>query len=398
MNSLASLFTHRSLATIYLVVMCTQILMIEGFGVSPLEVCLMGLAPLIFVIKVPYLTKPFWIGVCYMLVVLCCAMRQSYVRFPTIGYLFMFVMTFILYCNLIYDNAFSLEEYRLLLKNFIIAFFYCAILQQVFSSIGLRNIPLFNMVGQSYLSFTHFNTLTFEPSSSARILAFLFLGFLRMEEVSLGYKPSIRYLWDNHKGTLLMFIYVMLFMGSGTAMIAMVCLSLYFLQRKSVLFVLPLLIAGYCLMVNIDYLPVKRMVNAVNATMTFDVDEITTTDNSAAVRINPLINTFTKTDITSSETWFGKGTVSVKERENWYSTIKTAKMGNIDQYGLLSFLIGIILVYICCLPKLLSLETALSFLLIGFTVNNFSYIWGCYYILATTKYFYTNYKSDEENS
>ena len=28
--------------------------------------------------------------------------------------------------------------------------------------------------------------------------------------------------------------------------------------------------------------------------MTLDVDEMTTTDNSAAVRINPLINTLTK--------------------------------------------------------------------------------------------------------
>lgn len=398
MNKLALLFTHRSLAFIYLVVMCTQILIIEGFGVSPLEVFLMGLAPLIFVIKVPYLTKTFWIGICYMLTVLACAMMQSYVRFSTIGYLFLFVTTFIVYCNLIYDNAFSYDEYRLLLKNFIKVFFYCAILQQVFSSIGLRNVPLLNMVGQHYLSFTHFNTLTFEPSSSARILAFLFLGFLRMEEVQLGHKPSIRYLWDNHKEILLMFLYVMLFMGSATAMIAIVCLLFYFLEKKYIFFVLTLLIAGYCIIGNIDYLPAKRMVNAINATITLDVDELTITDNSAAVRINPLINTLTKTDITSAETWFGKGTVSVNERNNWYSTIKTAKMGNIDQYGLLSFLIGIILIYTCCIPKLFSVETLLCFVLVGMTVNNFSYTWGCYYILATTKYLYTNYRSDDEDS
>lgn len=392
MIRLASLFTHRSLAIIYLVVMCTQILMIEGFGVSPLEVFLMVLSPVIFMIKVPYITKVLGVGLCYMLVVFICATMQSYVRFSTIGYLFMFVVTFIMYCNLIYDNAFSFEEYRELLRNFILAFFYCALLQQAFSSIGLRYIPFLNMMGQSYLSLTHFNTLTFEPSSSARILAFLFLGFLRMEECYLGHKPSMRYLWDSHKKVLLTFLYVMLFMGSGTAMIALILLSFYFLQKKYLVTVLPLLFVGYLLIMNLDYLPAKRMINTVNAAMTLDVDEMTLADNSAAVRINPLINTLTKTDLTSSETWFGKGTVSTKERNNWYSTIKTAKMGNIDQYGLLSFVIGFILIYICCIPRLLSLETLLIFLLVGMTINNFSYIWGCYYILATTKYFYNNGK------
>ena len=390
MIRITSLFTNRSLALIYLVVMCTQILIIEGFGVSPLKVFLMGLSPLVLLIKVPYLSKALFVVLCYMFVVFVCATMQLYVRFSTIGYLFMFLMTFVMYYNLVYSGVFSFDEYRNLLRNFILVFFYCALLQQVFSTVGLRYIPFLNMVGQSYLSPTHFNTLTFEPSSSARILAFLFLGFLRMEERFLGYKPDLRYLWNNQRTVLLAFLYVMVFMGSGTAMIALVILSFYFVQKKYLVTTALLIMVGYMVIVNVDYLPVKRMVNTINAAMTLDVDEMTTTDNSAAVRINPLINTLTKTDLTSSETWFGKGTVSTEKQKKWYSTIKTAKMGNIDQYGLLSFLIGLALIYICCIPRLFSVETILTFLLIGMTINNFSYIWGCYYILATTKYFYNN--------
>ena len=37
-------------------------------------------------------------------------------------------------------------------------------------------------------------------------------------------------------------------------------------------------------------------------------------------------------------------------------------MGNIDQYGLLSFLIGLALIYICCIPRLFSVETILRFI------------------------------------
>ena len=61
MIRITSLFTNRSLALIYLVVMCTQILIIEGFGVSPLKVFLMGLSPLVLLIKVPYLSKALFV-------------------------------------------------------------------------------------------------------------------------------------------------------------------------------------------------------------------------------------------------------------------------------------------------------------------------------------------------
>lgn len=69
MIQIGSLFTHRSLAIVYLIVMCTQILFVEGFGVSPLKIVLMSLAPFILTTKVPYLSKAFLIGTLYIIVV-----------------------------------------------------------------------------------------------------------------------------------------------------------------------------------------------------------------------------------------------------------------------------------------------------------------------------------------
>ena len=80
MIQIGSLFTHRSLAIVYLIVMCTQILFVEGFGVSPLKIVLMSLAPFILTTKVPYLSKAFLIGTLYIIVVFFCATMQSYVR------------------------------------------------------------------------------------------------------------------------------------------------------------------------------------------------------------------------------------------------------------------------------------------------------------------------------
>ena len=128
-------------------------------------------------------------------------------------------------------------------------FLLCIITTSILYS-RLKIYSFLNMVGQSYLSPTHFNTLTFEPSSSARILAFLFLGFLRMEERFLGYKPDLRYLWNNQRTVLLAFLYVMVFMGSGTAMIALVILSFYFVQKKYLVTTALLIMVGYMVIVN----------------------------------------------------------------------------------------------------------------------------------------------------
>ena len=106
---LKDLTTNRGIATIYLVTMCTQFVAIEGFGVSKIKVALMALAPLLFIFRVPHMTKAtIWCSL-YMVVVLFCAFQQDYVRFSTIGYLGMFLITYIVYYNLLYKkHAFSL--------------------------------------------------------------------------------------------------------------------------------------------------------------------------------------------------------------------------------------------------------------------------------------------------
>lgn len=388
MIKIRMLFADKPLATIYLVVMCLQFLAIEGFGVSPLEVGLMALAPLLLLTKAPYISKALIGGTIYIAVVFLCVNMQLYIRYSTIGYLYMFVITFILYYNLIYKGAFTAEYYLKLLRYIILAFFLCAILQQIASAIGIRYFPLFNMMGQSYLSPTHFNSLTFEPSSSARILTFLFLAFLRMNEYFMEEgRPTFKYLWRNHKWVLFSYCYVMLMMGSGTALVCLAIVLLYFLRLQYFFLILPIILVSILTLSNIDYLPFQRAKNTLNAALTLDAEEVTKVDNSAAVRVNPIINTFTQMDLSSVETWFGKGTVSVEQRKNWYTSIGSAKMGNIDQYGLLSYIVAVILIFSCCIPRFFSLETLLTFIIIGMTINNFSYIWGCYYILATTKYF-----------
>ena len=385
--SLRCLFQDRAIATFYLVLMCVQLLFIEGWGVSPIKTFAMALAPIVLLVRVPYISKAVIIGLAYIIIVLFCALLQSYVRVSTIGYLAMFVFTFMLYYNLIYSGAFSMSYFMKVLRVFIFSFFVFALLQQLFSAVGIKYFPILNMVGQSYLSPMHFNTLTFEPSSSARVLAFLFLAYLRMHEYVLGHKPTIGYLWTEDKWILIAFLYTMVMMGSGTAMVCIIIMSVYFFQRKHVLVVVPLLFLFLFLAPRIKYAPLQRAVKTINATMTLDVEEVSKADASASLRVAPLINTLTKMDLMSSETWFGSGTSSEKQRSEWYNAVDTMKIGNIDQYGLLSYIVALLIIFLCCIPRFFSIETLLVFVALGMTINNIAYVWGCYFILLTIRYF-----------
>lgn len=117
------IFSNRGIATIYLVTMCTQFVAWEGYGVSDLKVALMALASLLLLFKVPYMTKATMWCSAYMAVVLFCAYMQDYVRFSTIGYLGMFLITYIVYYNLLYEkHAFSLLYFIRLLRFLILMY------------------------------------------------------------------------------------------------------------------------------------------------------------------------------------------------------------------------------------------------------------------------------------
>lgn len=67
--SLKLFISNRSIATIFLVMMCVQIVAIEGYNVSPVKVGLMALSPLIFILSTPYISRAFIWGMAYWV---CC--------------------------------------------------------------------------------------------------------------------------------------------------------------------------------------------------------------------------------------------------------------------------------------------------------------------------------------
>ena len=387
---LKDIVSDRGIATIYLVTMCTQFVAIEGYGVSSLKVALMGIAPLLLLFRVPYMTKATFCCSLYMAVVLMCAYMQDYVRFSTLGYLGMFLITYIVFYNLLYKkHAFQLMYFIRLLRFMILAYAVCLLVQQACVLVGIRNMPFINLYNQYYLAIDKLPTWTQEPSSSARVLGALYYAYLRCCEIVEREKLSLKRIFEPfHRWVTIGYLYTMTTMGSGTAFVVLMIQAMYFVQAKRLWYVVPVFAMLYFILPLLNIHQLDRAVNVINATLTLDAETVQETDVSASSRITPWLNTLNM-DLSSSETWFGKGT-NTREQNVIAHQGQTSKIGNIDQYGLLSYIVSLILVFLCCMD-FMSLSTIMFFAGVGGGVVNMAYPWGILMVFTTIRYFQTIY-------
>lgn len=127
--------------------------------------------------------------------------------------------------------------------------------------------------------------------------------------------------------------------------------------------------------------------------MTFDTEEIKRTDTSAAYRINPMINTLTKLDLSDMDTWFGHGIDYNNKIGNGLSSQSTA--GEIGDYGLIVYLLGLLLVFSCSI-KLISIPAIMYFTGIGGGTANIPYLWGILMVFLCVRFFSSYDISDEQ--
>lgn len=382
-------YNLRNFAIFLIVLFNIQYIPLESRGgVSMVKVAVMAICPLVFFLKTFKLTKIFfWMAAYYGLVMLAAWMHPETFRASTIIYLAMFIFMFITFHNLIYiEEMFSYELFLSVVKGLLMAFTICLFLQQISISLGRVQMPIINLtqvLGRGIGA----NSLSFEPSSAARTMAVLFLAMLRLYEIKFGHAPTVKELFLEARWPLLGFLWSMLTMGSGTAFVALALLAFYFIKRSYALTILPLLIVIYFFVPYIEFTPLQRAYEAVNAAMTLNTDEIIETDTSAATRIAPIINTFTNLDLLDFQTWFGHGIDYGLSFTNATDRMNHRMVGGISEYGLLSFIVMQILIFTCVIRKVISVETLLWLFLFGMAFSNISYVWGAMMIFATVRYF-----------
>ena len=377
------IYEDKVLATIMLVLFNIMFVPIEQGPFSPVKITLMGLCPLIFIAKKPIVTKALVLAAIYWVVCYTLSLLKGEMRFSTLGFLGMYLILYINYYSFIVKGTFTLEYFTKVLKYLIIAYAVVLIGQQMCVLVGLRNMPLLNLQNQFFLSITKLPSLTLEPSHSARILTFTMLGYLRCMEIKKGKRISLQeWFSPEQRIVTFSFLWSMLMMGSGTAFVGMGVLSFYFITRKTVIYIIPLIIGMFMLGQSMELKQMDRAVALAEAASTGSAEEAMAADGSGATRIIPVMNVFTKTDVTQLETWIGKK--NMEKDKYWWKRTDTKIY---DQYGLIAFIISLVFIYSCVIRHFFSIETLLYLILLGFTLGNIYYAWGCLMIMTGVTYF-----------
>lgn len=378
---------NTKIATFYLVLMCIHMHFFEGNTISPIKVVAMSVAPLIWLARCAYFSKALLFGGLYWLSCFLSAYLHPGFRFSTIAYSGMFVATFIMFYNLVYKGAFTLEYFIKLVRWMILAYAGCLVMQQCCILVGIRFMPLINLDNQFYLSITKLPSLSHEPSSTARILGVLFYAYFKCNQYARGAAiPFKQWFKGEHKWVMIGFLWAMLTMGSGTAYIVLAVLSLLFLRRKYIAVAIPLFAAFFLAMPYLENENMNRATSVVQATMTGDAQNVLEADGSAAVRVLPLINTL-NLDFTKEETWIGHGSDAALSNGIFS---KQRMIGCINDYGLISYLLSLMLVFSCSM-RWNSIPTLLFVGVLGAGIGNIAYSWAIIMLLTSHLYFCQNF-------
>lgn len=372
-------------ATCAVIVLNTFFYFEGGAKESIIKLGVMGIAPIIFILRTPSISLAVITGLGYWIWCYFSSLFTGEQRFSTLGFLGMYVITFVVYYNLLHQGVFSFAYFKRLLRFLIMAFGVVLVMQQICMLLGIYNMPIANLHNQYFLSIDKLHSLTLEPSHSARVLAVLSLCYWRMYELECGQRPTLRELLNGEmRWPTILFLWSMLTMGSGTAFVALGLLSLYFITRHTVIYVIPFLCLMFVAAESLELTQYERAKKLAEASLTGDVKKMDEAEGSGSARAKPIVNTLTKTDLFVLDTWVGHGTAKIDPR--WWKR-NNQKLGVIEQYGMIGFIISMFFIYYCVIRRFFSIETLIFLFLFGMSVGNVYYVWGCYMLFAGVRCF-----------
>ena len=397
-------FSHlnHTIVTIYIVLMATQIIALEGFSISPIKVVAMLFAPLIILTSgyIKLVSDALVYGGVFLLTMTICAMCSSHlVAWNRIGYRAMYVMMFICIHYIIYEGHIHLDFIKKVIKVLIIAYGIIFIIQHIFFLAGFREIPILNFYGSLTLKGVFKpNGLAVEASHAARILTILYWGFLKLTEIEKGHPVEFKKSWKDYSLTTSLFWFSMIAMGSATAMIGIFLILLYFFKKNAGIILISLIVFVLIMNVDIDNITIKRVQVVFNSLFSDDIgSSLKKGEGSGAVRIMPIVNTINNLDWFSWKSWIGQGSVQNLDVDFVKRMFSESRyIGDITDFGLFSYLLSLIFVYRCCICNFFSMESLLFLFLATFSVGSVYYTWLMLIIFCAVKYYTFIYQPQED--
>ena len=318
-------------------------------------------------------------------------------RWNTYIYSVLLVLTYISFYNLVFiERVFKIDHFIRICKWFITLYFIVCIVQQILTLAGIGYLPLLNMM-QNLDRGLGCQSLSMEPSTFGRFMLVFYYAYVKCQEYKRDEGPfTLRELFSGeHKWISIMFLWMMLTMGSGTAFICLILFSLYFVRWHNWYYVIPVLAICYGLIQASGIESLDRATSTIEATATLDKDAVMETDGSASVRIAPLLNSITA-DFSKKETWLGYG-IDSGVADIFSRTV-------FHDYGFIFYLTSLLFCFSCAY-NFWSLGTIFMFAgVAGGAGNNIQYLWALMMVMTCVKYFYKNrynpdiYEENKENA
>lgn len=352
---------------------------------------IMSLSPLVL-LRYPQLYSKDIALICFMLGIVLFPLISypETMRWSTVMYSIMFCLAFMGYNRLIHNAEFTITDYIGILKILIYAYAITLIIQQFCVLTGL---PIFNLGNYNPNEPWKLNSLSAEPSHTARIVALLMYCYITMKEIIEQRRYSFSEDFKGDRWIWIGFLWTMITMGSSTAFIFIFIVLLKFLRFKTLLPLLGIVVGIFIAVELMGITAMDRTYKTAMATLTLNEKAIMKADGSAAARIVPTIILIKKVSITDMNGWFGHGIDQLSNMKVIdFSSIGYGNKGVSGSmftvwfdYGFIVFTLFVLFSLTTCLRKGDFLSFCFWFMLVFLYGVNNQMVWLCITLLYTNK-------------
>lgn len=360
----------------------------DNEGRNLLLVVFMGLASLSLV----FYRNFYKTDVALLFFIFCLFFFPSYLhengtRWSTVIYSFLFCLSFLAFVRAFYVSNFCQKDFLWSLKLLLYAYCFVLIIQQISVVLGL---PPLNLRNYSALEPFKLNSLGAEPSWSGRIMALLFYCYITVKEYTMGKAYSFKENFSEDRWVWFTFLWPMITMISGTAIVFLTIVFFKFFRFRKVLLLIPISMALIFSAEYSNFKPYERARDTLTATLTLDEEKIIQADHSASFRIVPLIILIKSVGISSFNDIFGHGIDSVSNGIDFnLGVVATSStfVGVWYELGFITFLLFIYFSFRLCFDAKSPVSIVFWFMLVFLYGLNTQIPWLAIMLLFMTKHY-----------
>lgn len=230
-------------------------------------------------------------------------------RWSTVFYSLMFCVLFLSYDAQLRGGRLGLKTFLNIIRYIIFAYTIVLVIQQICVALGL---PIVNLSNYDPRHPWKLNSLSAEPSHSARIVALLMLSHIIGSRILSRMDNTVRESVIQNMLLWLSFFWTILTMYSATAIVMLVIVLLVYIQKNNIRNYVIFTLLSLFLILALPNELTSRVMNLALGFLTLDYEQTLRADHSGSMRVVALLVLLNYVEVFSFEGLFGNGVDSVR--------------------------------------------------------------------------------------